>query len=84
MLLKEGLGRAPQAEEHPKAILPRRPEDVSGLSWSDLSSLAAALLVDELVLASHRGGKAVLIEKLRSISEVDRSVLREALSEIAA
>lgn len=65
-------------------ILPRRPEDISDLSWTDLSSLAAALLVDELILTSQRGGKAVLVDRLRGISEADRNVLREALSEVAA
>ena len=53
------------------------------MSWTDLSNLAVALLVDELELASQRGGKAVLVEKLRGISDADRHVLEEALSEVA-
>ena len=83
LLLKEGLGRAPQADEQSSAVPPRQPEDISGLSWTDLSSLAAALLVDELALASQHGGKAVLVEKLRAISDADRRILEEALSEVA-
>ena len=83
LLLKEGLGRAPEADEQSTAVLPRRAEDISDLSWTDLSSLAAALLVDELALASRRGGKAVLVEKLRGISDAERQVLEEALSEVA-
>ena len=51
--------------------------------FAGLTGLASALLVDGWRLPSQRGDKAVLVEKLRTISDA-RQALEQALSEVAA
>jgi hypothetical protein len=84
VLLAESFGTPPRAEEPATTQMPRSAADITGLGWQDMSNLAGALLVDELALASRRGGKAVLIEKLKGWSPSQQRLLREALLELAA
>ena len=82
LLLREGLGRAPQAEETPTRRLPTSVAAVREMSWDDMQALFAAIYVDEIAAAQRDGGAALVREKVAALSEDQRGVLREALTEI--
>jgi hypothetical protein len=54
LLLGEGLGGAPQAEETAAARLSARLGAVREIGWDDMQSLFAALYVDEIVFCAVR------------------------------
>jgi hypothetical protein len=74
LLLREGLGRTPQAEESPVPRIPRTPEEVETLSWTEMQEVAAVLSEREDV---HVG------QRLAALGESQRRWLSEALSGIA-
>ena len=80
-LLREGLGRAPQAEEKPAPRLPESAAAIEKMSWQEMQSLAAILMVDDLVAVQRRGANVVLRERVAALPESERRVLREALAE---
>ncbi len=80
LLLREGLGRAPQAEEKPAPRLPESAAAVEKMSWREMRSLAAILMFDDLVAIERRGADVVLRERVAALPESDRRVLREALA----
>jgi hypothetical protein len=84
LLLREGLGRAPQAEEPPRPRMPTTVAAVREMSWDDMQALFAAIYVDEIAAVQRDGGAALVREKLAALSEYQRGVLREALDELAA
>jgi hypothetical protein len=47
LLLREGLGRAPQAEEPSTPRMPRTVEEVEALSWTEMQAVAAILTAEE-------------------------------------
>jgi hypothetical protein len=47
LLLREGLGRAPQAEGKSAPRIPRTVEEVEALSWTEMLEVAAVLKTDE-------------------------------------
>jgi hypothetical protein len=47
LLLREGLGRAPQAEEPSTPRIPKTVEEVEALSWAEMQDVAAVLKADE-------------------------------------
>jgi hypothetical protein len=47
LLLREGLGRAPQADEPSSPRFPRTVEEVEALSWTEMQDIAALLKADE-------------------------------------
>jgi hypothetical protein len=50
LLLREGLGRPPQAEE-PRALrIPDSVEAIEGMSWDEMQALLAAIFVDEIAV----------------------------------
>ena len=51
------------------------------MDWDDMQALFAATYVDEIATAQRHGGKAAVREKLMSLSESERRVLREVLAE---
>jgi hypothetical protein len=71
LLLREGLGRPPQAEETPAPRLPATVAEVEALSWNDLRALAAVHEPDLIRL------------EIASLSEEQKRVLRQALAECA-
>ena len=83
LLLREGLGRAPQAEETPTPRLPRTAEAVEKLSWVDMQTIFAAHFAGEVAAVTEDGGEALLRERVASLDEELRQLLREALSEVA-
>jgi hypothetical protein len=82
LLLREGLGRAPQAEEPPAPRMPQSVEEVRKLSWEQLQVLATALFVDEIAAVTRNGGEELVREKLVALSPGQRRVVREALDEL--
>ncbi len=84
LLLREGLGRVAQAEEPPLPRLPETAAAIRQMGWQEMQLLAATLLVDEITACAEGAGRALLRERLEAVSEGTRSVLREALAELAA
>jgi hypothetical protein len=83
LLLSESLGRAPSAPEATTPSLPRTAAEVQRMSWSEMQYVFALTYADELAEATRRGGREALRSKLASLSESERSVLRDALAETA-
>jgi hypothetical protein len=81
LLLREGLGRAPQAEESTQSRLPHSVEAVQKLSWDQMQQVFAATFVDELAALDRDGGDALVRRKVAALSEGERRVLRDALDE---
>jgi hypothetical protein len=82
LLLREGLGRAPQAEESLASRMPHSVEAVQKLSWEQMQQVFAATFVDELAALDRDGGDALVRRKVAALSEGERRVLREALDEL--
>jgi hypothetical protein len=74
LLLREGLGRTPQAEESAVPRIPRSPEEVETLSWTEMQEVAAVLREREAVDVRQR---------LAALGEDQRRWLSEALTGIA-
>jgi hypothetical protein len=81
LLLREGLGRAPQAEETAAPQLPPNVEAIRTMDWVEMQHLFAAIYVDEIAAVCRNGADALVREKLGALSEEQRHVLREALAE---
>jgi hypothetical protein len=82
LLLREGLGRPPQAEEAPAPRLPANVGDVAQMNWNDLQILGATLFAGEIAAVSRGEGDTAVRERLASLSSHQRTVLREALSDL--
>jgi hypothetical protein len=82
LLLREGLGRAPQAEEPTLSRMPYSVEAVQRLSWEQMQEVFAATFVDELAALDRNGGDALVRRKVAALSEGERRVLRDALDEL--
>jgi hypothetical protein len=80
VLLREGLGRAPQAEEQPAVRLPATAAAVSAMSWSELQLLASTIVADEIVAVVSGGGRELLRERLAALSDDERRVLGQELA----
>ncbi len=81
LLLREGLGRPPQAEESPCPRLPRTAEAVEKLGWDDLRLIFATQFASE-VAAVTEDGDTLLRERVAALDEDQRLLLREALDEV--
>lgn len=81
LLLHEGLGRPATGEDVRSPSLPTTAAAVKDMNWEDMQALFAATYVDEIVVAQREGGRGALQEKLLSLPESERQVLREALAE---
>jgi hypothetical protein len=71
LLLREGLGRPPQAEEPSRPRLPNDPEAVERMSWQDMQALMAVLgpdLVRDSVAALDDGQKRILRDLLHEVA----------------
>jgi hypothetical protein len=80
-LLQQGLGRAREAEESRVPRLPESAAAVERMSWSDMQRLAEVVYVDEITAVLGGDGETVLRERVASLSEGERRVLRDALAE---
>ena len=82
LLLREGLGRPPQAEEAGSPRLPRTVEAVENLSWNDMKMIFAMQFASEIA-AVNEDGDAVLRERIAALDEDQRQLLHEALEHAA-
>jgi hypothetical protein len=80
LLLREGLGRPPQAEEPRVSRVPDSVEAIEKMSWDEMQALLASIYVDEIAAVQDRGGKAVVQEKLAGLTDAQRGILRQALA----
>ena len=78
LLLREGLGRPPQAEESATPRLPRTAEAVEKLGWSDMKLIFATHFASEIAAVTE-DGDALLRERVSVLHEDQRQLLREAL-----
>jgi hypothetical protein len=83
LLLREGLGRPPQAEESTSPRLPKTAEAIEKLGWDDLRAIFAAQFASEIEAVTERGGKAALRERVAALDQEQRQLLREALGVVA-
>ncbi len=82
LLLREGLGRPPQAEEAAAPRLPRTAEAVEKLSWGDMKMIFATHFASEITAVTE-DGDALLRERVAALDEEQRQLLQEALDDIA-
>jgi hypothetical protein len=80
LLLREGLGRPPQAEEPRVSRIPDSVEAIEKMSWNEMQALFASIYVDEIAAVQDRGGKALVQEKLAGLTDAQRGTLRQALA----
>jgi hypothetical protein len=83
LLLREGLGRPPQAEEAASPRLPRTAEAVKQMSWDDMCYVFAAEFTSEIEGVIDAGGEPLLRERVAALNEDQRQLLRDALDEVA-
>jgi hypothetical protein len=79
-LLREGLGRPPQAEEAASPRLPKTAEAIEKLGWSDMQAIFATQFASEIEAVTERGGEAALRERVAVLDDDQRQLLRKALA----
>ena len=77
LLLREGLGRPPQAEEAASARLPRTAEAVEKLGWCDMKMIFATHFASEIAAVTEDSGDALLRERVAALDDDQRQLLRE-------
>ena len=80
-LLREGLGRPPQAEEAESPRLPRTAKAVEKLDWGDMKLIFATHFASEIAAVTG-DGDALLRERVAALHVDQRQLLREALDEV--
>jgi hypothetical protein len=80
VLLRESLGRAPQAEEAPVQRMPASVEQVEPLPWEEMQAIFAASFVSKIADLDRDGCKAMLRERIAVLSDVERTMLCDALA----
>ncbi len=82
LLLREGLGRPPQADEAASSRLPRTAEAVEKLGWKDMQMIFAAQFASEIAAITEDGGGGLLRERVATLDDDQQQLLREALDEM--
>jgi hypothetical protein len=82
LLLREGLGRPPQAEEPRVPQIPDSVEAIENMPWNEMQWLFASIFVDEIAAIQDRGGRALLQEKIAGLSAAQRDILRRELANV--
>jgi hypothetical protein len=83
LLLREGLGRPPQAEEAASPRLPRTAEAIEKLGWGEMKAIFAAQFASEIEAVTAGGGAVLLRERVAALDEDQRQLLRQALTNVA-
>jgi hypothetical protein len=83
LLLREGLGRPPQAEEQASPRLPRTAEAVEKLGWKDMQMIFAAHFATEIAAVAENGGETLIRERVAVLDVEQRRMLRDALNDVA-
>jgi hypothetical protein len=81
LLVREGLGRPPQAEEPPATRVPATAAAVKAMGWEELQVLAGTVYANEIAAVGAGAGLELLREQLSHLSKADRGALREALAD---
>jgi hypothetical protein len=81
VLLREGLGRPAQAEEPTTPRLPETNIGIAAMSWADMQYFAGALLVDELLAVQRHGGEHLLRDRVATLGDSERQLLRGVLAD---
>jgi hypothetical protein len=77
------LGRPAQAQDPTKPSFPESITEIEVMSWEDMQSFAATLLVDELRTVQRDRGQELPRQRVAVLSDGERRVLREALNAAA-
>jgi hypothetical protein len=64
LLLREGLGRPPQAEEAASPRLPRTAEAIAKLGWGEMKLIFASQFATEVAAITEDGGDELLRERV--------------------
>jgi hypothetical protein len=81
LLLREGLGPPPQAEEAPSPRLPRTAEAIEKLEWADMKMIFTTQFAGEIAAVTEGGGD-LLRDRVAALDEDQRRLLGEALDEV--
>ena len=81
LLLREGLGRPPQAEEAASPRLPRTAEAIEKLGWAEMKMIFTTHFASEIAAVTE-DGDALLRERVAALDEEQRQLLQEALDEV--
>jgi len=82
-LLRESLGRPPQAEEAASTRLPQGADAIEKLGWDEMKAIFAAQFATEIEAVIDRGGEDLLRERVRALDEDQRAMLHEAFDDVA-
>jgi hypothetical protein len=82
LLLREGLGRPPQAEESRVSRVPDSVDAIEKMPWDEMQALFVAIFVDEIAAIQDRGGEQLVREKLAVLSPAQRNILRRELAKV--
>ena len=83
LLLREGLGRLPQAEETRVPGIPESAEAIEEDALGPMQALFAAIYIEEIAAIQDGGGERLVREKLAGLWMLQRRTLRRALAEPA-
>ena len=82
LLLREGLGRPPQAEEAASPRLPGTAGAIEKLGRAEMQTIFAAQFASEISAITESGGTVALRKRVAVLDEGQRQLLREALDEV--
>jgi hypothetical protein len=80
VLLREGLGRAPQSEAPPTPQLPKTVAQVQQMGWEEMQYVFATIYADEIEAVVHDGGEQALRERVSRLGQPERMLLLSALT----
>jgi hypothetical protein len=80
VLLREGLGRAPQSEAPPTLQLPKTVAQVKQMGWEEMQYDFATLYADEIEAVVRDGGEQALGERVSRLGQPERTLLLNALA----
>ena len=80
VLLREGLGRAPQSEAPPTSQFPKTAEQVRSMTFAQMQYVFATAYADQIEAVVRDGGERVLQERVSRLGQPERKLLLKALS----
>jgi hypothetical protein len=80
LLLREGLGRAPQSEAPPTPQLPKTVAQVKQMGREEMQYVLATTFVDVIEAVVHDGGEQALRERVGQLGQPERKLLMKALA----
>ena len=80
LLLREGLGRAPQSEAPPTPQFPKTAEQVRSMTFAQMQYVFATVYADQIEAVVRDGGERALQERVSQLSQLERKLLLNALA----